>query len=470
MVEDEIVVSSLFLRAVEEDHIVALGTAPGKAAIALIRLSGANSKALASKLFKPYSASALVPRSAALGRIQSESGEVVDQVLMTWFPAPESYTGEDVVEVSCHGSLLIAGKIVELLVLAGARLAEPGEFTKRAFLNGKLDLAQAEAVRDLIESQTMFQARLAAEQLGGSVSRLLEPMRSTLVDILSQMETALEFVEDEVETENSARQLRRLDKLNKKLLSLETGFEFGKRVRGGMAVVIVGPPNAGKSSIFNALLRSERALVAAVPGTTRDAVSEVIDIEGLPVRLIDTAGIRKAKDSIEELGIEKTLESLGNADIVLFVLDRTQLFGPEEWEVWELIREKAAILILNKKDLSCQLRLPAELESLGLQMVATSALTGEGLEEVVAAIWREMNPLPAIDRDNFFLTSIRHYEAIVNTRKWLCRGIETYREGWSEEFPIHDFRKALGALGMITGDTSAEDILDQIFSTFCIGK
>ncbi len=457
------------LRASGEDHIVALATAPGRSAIALIRLSGPNPRSLVKGVFQPVSQQDLIPRRPTLGRITGEGGEVLDQVLLTWFPAPGSYTGEDVIEVSCHGSLLIVQQIIHGLICQGSRMAEPGEFTKRAFLNGKLDLVQAEAVRDLIESQTAFQARLAAEQLGGRLSRQLEPVRGQLVQILSHMETALEFVEDEVTPEGKETLLGRQQEITRDLGQLAAGFDLGRLVRAGMEVVITGSPNVGKSSIFNALLKNDRALVTAVPGTTRDAVSETISIEGLPARLVDTAGIREARDQVEKLGIEKTGEYLARADVILFVLDGNTAFGSGEREIWELIRERPTILVLNKRDLPRRLHLPRELQQ-GCQEVSTSALRGEGITHLVKALWREVTPETGVEKESFFLTNIRHYEAVRAAIRWMEKGIGAYQEGLSEEYPIYDFRKALESLGTITGETTVDDILDQIFSTFCIGK
>ena len=367
-----------------------------------------------------------------------------------------------------HPALL--NQLIHRIIDCGARLAEPGEFTRRAFLNGKLDLTQAEAVRDLIESQTLFQSRLATEQLGGSLSRLLEPIRTELINVLSHMETALEFVDDEVEPEQRKLLQQRLDRVQAQLSGLEEGFELGQLVRSGIAVAITGAPNAGKSSVFNALLKNDRALVTSIPGTTRDAVTEMISIQGWPARLIDTAGIRAARDQVEELGIRKTLEYLASADVVLFVLDGNRPFGSEEQEIWDLVRDKGTILVVNKSDLPQKIRLPPELKTSERQRISTSALNGDGLKDLLGAVWREVNLTSPVEKDTFFLTSIRHYEAIVRAREWLTKGMDAYRQGWSEEFPIHDFRKALEALGMITGDTTVEDILDQIFSTFCIGK
>ena len=457
------------LRASGEDHIVALATAPGRSAIALIRLSGPNPRLLVKGVFQPVWQQDLIPRRPTLGRITGEGGEVLDQVLLTWFPAPGSYTGEDVIEVSCHGSLLIVQQIIHGLICQGARMAEPGEFTKRAFLNGKLDLVQAEAVRDLIESQTAFQARLAAEQLGGRLSRQLEPVRGQLVQILSHMETALEFVEDEVTPEGKETLLGRQQEITRDLGQLAAGFDLGRLVRAGMEVAITGSPNVGKSSIFNALLKNDRALVTAVPGTTRDAVSETISIEGLPARLVDTAGIREARDQVEKLGIEKTREYLARADVILFVLDGNTAFGSGEREIWELTRERPTILVLNKRDLPRRLHLPRELQQ-GCQEVSTSALRGEGITHLVKALWREVTPETGVEKESCFLTNIRHYEAVRAAIRWMEKGIGAYQEGLSEEYPICDFRKALESLGTITGETTVDDILDQIFSTFCIGK
>ena len=457
-------------RASEEDHIVALATAPGKSAIALIRLSGPNPRLLVKGIFQSASQEDLIPRRPTLGQITGEGGEVLDQVLLTWFPAPASYTGEDVIEVSCHGSLLIVQQIIHGLLCQGARMAEPGEFTKRAFLRGKLDLPQAEAVRDLIESQTAFQARLAAEQLGGRLSRRLEPVRTKLVQILSHMETSLEFLEDEVTPEGKETLLGRQQEITRDLEQLAGGFELGRLVRAGIEVAITGSPNAGKSSIFNALLRNNRALVTAVPGTTRDAVSETISIEGLPARLVDTAGIREARDQVEELGIEKTREYLARSDVILFVLDRNAAFESGEREIWKLVRERPTILVLNKQDLPQRLLLPEELERSGCQEVSTSALRGEGMEHLAKALWREVTPETGVEKESFFLTNIRHYEAVRAAIRWMEKGICAYQEGLSEEYAIYDFRKALESLGTIVGETTVDDILDQIFSTFCIGK
>ena len=458
------------VRASEEDHIVALATAPGKSAIALIRLSGPNPRRLLKGVFLPANEEGLFPRRPTLGRIVGESGEVLDQVLATWFPAPASYTGENVIEVTCHGSLLIVQRIIHRLVGQGARMAEPGEFTKRAFLGGKLDLVQAEAVRDLIESQTAFQIRLAVEQLGGRLSKRLEPVRVGLVQILSHMETSLEFVEDEVTPEEREPLLERLREITRDLEKLAGGFELGRLVRAGIEVAITGSPNAGKSSIFNGLLRTNRALVTAVPGTTRDAISETISIEGLPARLVDTAGIREARDEVEELGIEKTKEYLASADVILFVLDGNAEFGSGEREIWELVRERATVLVLNKRDLPQHLHLPQELRDSGRQTIATSALRGEGLEELAKAVWREVTLETGVEKDSVFLTNIRHYEAVGAAIRWLEKGISAYGDGLSEEYPVYDFRKALESLGTITGETTVDDILDEIFSTFCIGK
>ena len=398
-------------------------------------------------------------------------GAPLDHVLVTWYPAPGSYTGEDVIEVSCHGSPAVVTAILDQIVLAGARLAEPGEFTRRAFLNGKLDLAQAEAVRDLIESHTIFQARIANQQLEGQLSRQLQPLKEQMVDVLSHMETSLEFVEDEVAPAAREELLARLSNVEGQLKALEGTFQIGRLVRDGIEAVISGAPNSGKSSIFNALLGSSRALVTSTAGTTRDVISEHIDLNGLPMRLLDTAGIRSAADEVEELGIEKARGHLKEADIVLFVLDQNIEFGALEKEIWIEVEGRPHIVVLNKNDLPLRMKLPDFIAHGPSDIVSVSALTGAGMEELRAAIWGTIaGSKDSVERDRLFLTNLRHRDLIRRARQFLKQGMRSYADGMSEEYPIYDFRRALTALGAITGEVSVDDILDRIFATFCIGK
>lgn len=454
----------------EMETIVALATPPGRGAISIVRLSGPRTRELLRAQFQANRSGEMPARRPLLGRFLDGDGQVLDRVLVTFFPRPHSYTGEDVGEVSCHGSPLLARRIVETLLRAGARLARPGEFTLRAFLNGKMDLAQAEAVRDLVQSQTAFQARIAAEQLGGKLSQTLQPLKQELVKILCHMETCLEFVEEKVEPEGRERLLEGLQRVDDRLRELEESFQLGHLVQAGITVAICGRPNSGKSSLFNSLIREDRAIVTALPGTTRDALTESIDLEGVPTRLVDTAGIREATELVETLGVKKSLEYLKQSDAVLFVVDGSEPWGEEDVRVWASIREKRSLLVVNKCDLAERVRIPAEISQACAGTVRVSALHGTHLDRLRRALWRLVAPEEALETERLLVTNLRHQRCIELARGHLASGMKAYREGLSEEFPLYDFRRALDALAEITGETTVEDILEQIFSTFCIGK
>ena len=452
----------------QDETIVAVATPPGRSAIALVRVSGLQARKLVSQQLQLQRD--WPRRQAFLARFLDRKGQSLDRVLITFFPAPASYTGEDLVEISCHGSPVLVGEMVESLLQSGARLAEPGEFTMRAFLNGKMDLAQAEAVRDLVESQTVFQAKVAAQQLEGSLSRRLQPVREQIVTTLCHMETALEFVEDEVNPEDRSRLAETIEDADRKLRELEESFQFGRLVQEGMRVLITGRPNAGKSSVFNTLIMNDRAIVTEIPGTTRDALTETIDLAGIPVRLADTAGIREASDPVERLGVEKSLEYLRESDAVLFVIDQSIPFDQEDFYIWEMVREHPCVLVVNKEDLPSRVAIPNEVEKGCLETVQVSALRQTHFQELKAALLRVSTQGQQLGSEGVMVTNIRHKQCLESARRHLRVGLEAYQSGMSEEFPLHDFRKALEALGQITGETTTEDILEQIFSTFCIGK
>lgn len=434
----------------------------------MIRISGPETRQLISRCFRP-SRQELFLRTPTVGHLLDLAGEAVDQVVVTLYAGPASYTGQDLAEVSCHGSPVIARKATEALVGAGARPAEPGEFTLRAFLNGKMDLAQAEAVRDLIESQTEFQAKVAAEQLEGRVSRALEPVKEEIIRILCHMETALEFVEDEVEPETREQMIEALEAVDQNLAQLAETFRWGRMIQEGAAVAIAGKTNVGKSSLFNALLAEERAIVTEIPGTTRDAVTETIDLGGILTRLADTAGIREADHPVERLGVKKSLEYIKQADAVLFVVDAGSAFDEQDRRIWNLIRDRPCVLVLNKEDLPRTLTVPNEVGSACVASVSISALQRTHLDDLKRALLGVF-AADAPEREGVLITHIRHRRCIDLARRHLQDGTSSYRSGMSEEFPSYDFRKALEALGQITGETSTEEILQQIFSTFCIGK
>ena len=449
---------------------MALSTPPGRSAIALVRVSGGQARELVSKRLENPGRAIWAARKAFLARLINREGQPLDRVLVIFFPGPASYTGEDLVEISCHGSPVLVEEVLEALLQEGARLAEPGEFTMRAFLNGKIDLAQAEAVRDLVESQTAFQARVASEQMEGRLSRRLQPIKEQIVTTLCHMETALEFVEDEVNPEGRARLAENIEEADRQLRELEDSFQLGKLVQEGIRVFITGRPNAGKSSIFNGLLLEERAIVTAIPGTTRDALTETIDLGGIPARLADTAGIRETSDPVERLGVEKSRQYLHESDAVLFVIDQSIPFDPEDLYIWEAVREHPCVLVLNKEDLPARVEVPAEIKKSCRETVRVSALKHSHFQELKAALLRTSTQERQLGGEGVLVANIRHRKCLEEARRHLRKGLEGYQSGMSEEFSLYDFRKGLEALGQITGETTTEDILEQIFSTFCIGK
>ena len=397
-------------------------------------------------------------------------GNRIDQVLLTYYAAPGSYTGEDVVEISCHGSPAVESQIVDGLLEDGARLAEPGEFTLRAFLNGKMDLAQAEAVRDLIRSQTTHQARIARDQLDGRLSRALRSVKERLVRVISHMETGLEFVEDPVEPDSRDHLLRDLQRISGRIGELEESYRVGRVLRDGFVATIIGRPNAGKSSVFNALCRQERAIVSSFPGTTRDAVDQTVDLEGIPMQLVDTAGIRRARNPVERLGVRKSLDYVGSSDLSLFVVDRSRDFSTEDARIWKELKDTPYLLVVNKVDLEAVVRIPSELEAGARGRSDVSALTGQGLDRLRRALRKAVAPDSDWERDRVVITDARHKGCLQRARQRLDAGMDAFRDGLSEEFPLYHLRGALTELDGVTGETTVEDLLGQIFSSFCIGK
>jgi tRNA modification GTPase len=407
-------------------------------------------------------------RRATLTQLRSTSDdEVLDQVLLTCFPGPQSLTGEDVVEISCHGSPAIVRRIVDATLELGAVLAAAGEFTLRALTNGKIDLAQAEAIRDLIAAQTDAAVKQAARQLNGELSNALDPFKQKLIDVIVLLESALEFVEDDL----PPPQLNQVDATLVSVLAgveqLSQSYSAGRLLQEGARVAITGRPNVGKSSLFNSLLRSERAIVTDVPGTTRDTLSESLDIGGVPVVLTDTAGLRETSDDVETLGIERTHRAMGDADLVLVVLDGSTEVGPEYRELLDRTAASRRIVVLNKCDLpdfrSSSRCVP------GVEAINVSARTGEGLSTLHHAIVAQLNSDSAED-GSLLITNARHYDLLCNAKRELEVARECLRDRHSEELVVAPLHNALKLLGQITGETTTEDILSEIFATFCIGK
>ncbi len=397
----------------------------------------------------------------------------IDEVVVTYFARPHSYTTDDIIEISAHGSPVVLRHIVELCVAAGARLAEPGEFTMRAFLNGRIDLTQAEAVRDLIDAQTLFQAKVAAQQLEGALSKRLQPIKQKLVELIAVLEAGIDFAEDDVSVLADTRILEQIAAVRIPLEQLGASFAYGKIVHEGLTLAIVGRPNVGKSSLFNRLVERDRAIVTATPGTTRDLVSETVAIEGIPVKLVDTAGIRGALDEAESIGIRKSKEALADADLVLVVIDASQEEPARDDELLGLVKNSAAILVENKSDL-IEGKIPASpklREKWGTQVViSTSALTGEGIRELRQLILQHIGGGARAEVESGFLTNIRHQGLVQESLTGLDAAERAVTAKVPHEMLLLDLYNALRPLDAITGATTTDDILNLIFSTFCIGK
>jgi len=409
-------------------------------------------------------ASSVVSRT----RVSDPHEHRIDEVVVTYFARPHSYTTDDIIEISAHGSPVILRHIVELCIAAGARLAEPGEFTMRAFLNGRIDLTQAEAVRDLIESQTLYQAKIAAQQLEGALSKRLQPVKQKLVELIAVLEAGVDFAEDDVSVLPDAAILERIAAVRRPLEQLAATFAYGKIVHQGLTLAIVGRPNVGKSSLFNRLVERERAIVTPTPGTTRDLVSETVAIGGIPIQLVDTAGIRQALDEAESIGIRKSMEALADADLVLVVLD---ISAPETTEDDELLRHaegRPTIVVGNKCDLNSTGQWPVSGD--GSSRIPASALTGEGIAGLRAEILRHIGGETGAQAEAGFLTNVRHRGLVQDSIAALDTSANAVKTRVPHEMLLLDLYSALRPLDAITGATTTDDILNLIFSTFCIGK
>ena len=453
----------------KKDTIVALSTPPGRSGIGVIRLSGEHALAytrnlLRDALFSPE------PNRAALRKIfDPQSHELLDQALITYFKAPHSFTGEEIIELSCHGSPVLLLHIVDALLALGARAADAGEFTLRALANGRLNLSQAEAVRDLIDAQTEAAVRQAARQLGGELSARLQPTKDALLEIIVPLESTLEFVEDDLPQLVLERISLQLTNLIQSLDILAATFRSGRLLKDGLKVALVGRPNVGKSSVFNSLLASDRAIVTEIPGTTRDSLSELLNIDGVPVLLTDTAGLRESNDPVEYLGIERTRRAIADADLILFVLDGSQPLTDEDRAIFANIVEDKHLIALNKSDLSNFDNLISAGIGDNSKCVAISAKTGEGLDALRAAI---LEPFKAgsAPETGFLITNARHFDLLRRSSDALRSSKVLVEQRASEDLILVGLYESLRYLDEITGETTPEDVLSQIFATFCIGK
>ena len=463
-----------------EDTIVAIATPPGRGGIGVVRLSGDHAIQIVSGLIH-FPKLPLETQHATLGVFHDpRSDRALDEVVVTCFRRPHSYTAEDVVEISCHGSPVISKFLVECCLEQGARAAEPGEFTMRAFLNGRIDLTQAEAIRDLIESRTLYQARVAAQQMEGVVSARLKPHKGVLVDLIARLEAGIDFAEDDVAVMDWAEVLARLETIRADLEKLVEGYEYGRIVREGLSLAIVGRPNVGKSSLFNRLLNEDRAIVTATPGTTRDLVAESASVGGIPLRFVDTAGIRETRDEAEKIGVEKSFQAIADSDLRLLVVDASKPWSEEDSQLLRRVRPLGALLIaLNKADLPAQLSeeevsgqlLAAGSESsLNASVVKTSALTGDGLGELKDKILRLATPARDAGMEGEIITNLRHQQLLKDSLRALAKAQQAASEQVHHEMLLLDLYDALRPLDALTGATDVEDLLGIIFSTFCVGK
>ena len=420
----------------------------------------------------------LVPTHAQLADIldpenqDAERATRIDEAVVTFFQSPNSYTREDVVEIAAHGSPVVLESLVRAAITRGARLARPGEFTERAFLSGRIDLTQAEAVRDLIEAQTLFQAKIASEQMEGSLSRRIQPIKQALVHLIAELEAGIDFAEDDIDVMPAAIIANRVATIIEPLQALAASFAYGRVVRDGISLSIVGRPNAGKSSLFNQLVQRERAIVTATPGTTRDLVTERVSLGGIPLDLIDTAGLRTAQDEAESIGIQKSREALADADVVLLVLDATaEALTHEEISLLEQMRTRRALVVLNKTDLVRGISGSEVVHSANRSRgaIETSALTGEGIsqlrEAILTLIRGEGNEV-----ESGLMTNVRQQQAVSETLQALQAAEQAIAAEVPHEMLLIDLHTALRSLDALTGATTADDILNLIFSTFCIGK
>lgn len=451
------------------DTIVALSTPPGRSGIGVIRLSGQSSLDLLKILVRDQHFAPEPNRVLLKGIHVPDRDELLDRALITYFKAPHSFTGEDVVELSCHGSPPLLLHVIDALLNSGARAADPGEFTLRALSNGRMNLSQAEAVRDLIDAQTLAAVQQAARQLNGELSARLQPFKDTLLEIIVPLESALEFVEDDLPEDITSHLVQRLETLIRRLRDLVDTFQSGRLLKDGIKITLIGRPNVGKSSIFNGLLLRERAIVTSIPGTTRDSLSELLNINGIPVLLTDTAGVRTSTDKIEQLGIERTEQAFVDADFVVVVIDGSQSLTDEDKDVLAKAMKRNYLVALNKSDLDTFNVSNVQITNNHVPIISVSARTRDGFDELINAM---MEPFTAhgIPETDFLITNARHYDLLKRTINSLQSSQELLKRGSSEEITLTGLHDALRFLGEITGETTPEDILTQIFSTFCIGK
>lgn len=458
-----------------EDTIAAVATAIGEGGIGIVRISGPLALEIVCRIFRPVSGRSLVDspsHTAVYGHVyEPQTGMDIDEVLILVMRAPRSYTREEVVEIHCHGGPVPLRHILSLVLDQGARLAEPGEFTKRAFLNGRLDLSQAEAVIDVIRAKTDASLRLAVGQLAGSFSALIRGLRQRILGLIARMEVTIDFPEEDIEELTGREVAEALDNICSELDSLLATVQTGRILREGLATAIIGKPNVGKSSILNALLGVERAIVTEIPGTTRDIIEEYVNIGGIPLRIVDTAGIHETADVVERLGVERSRQVASAADLILLVLDASAPLSAEDQTVLSMLSGRQSIIIINKTDLPSVLEL-AEVSRIAgdRPIIRISALERSGISDLERSIGEMVFSGQISQAECAFVSNVRHAHLLREVFRRLSEALTTVRGGLPPDCVIVDMRAAWEMMGEITGETAGEDILDEIFSKFCIGK
>ncbi len=448
-----------------KNTIAAIATPVGRSGIGVIRLSGTDSLAITRKLTNDENFSPK-PRFAHLKKVfDLETKEVLDEAIITYFKSPQSFTGEDIIEISCHGSPIILRQIIDFCLKLNARIAEAGEFSLRALANGRMNLSQAEAIRDLIDAQTIASARQSVRQLRGELSNELQPLKDELLDIIVVLESSLEFVEDDLPDFQTEKIKSKLLAIAESIGKIASTFQAGKLLREGIKVALVGRPNVGKSSLFNALLGQDRAIVTEIAGTTRDQIHEKLVIQNIPISLIDTAGLRETLDTVESIGVERSKRAMADADLVIVLLDGSQDLTDEDYQILAQTKDLSRLIAVNKIDIAEDFKFQIS----NFKSIKISAKTGEGLAELQNTIIKPFHPQD-IEQSGFLVSDARHNDLLLRANSEIETSIRLLEQKMSEEIVLIGLHNALRFLGQITGETSTEDMLTRIFSTFCIGK
>lgn len=456
-----------------DDTIAAIATAPGEGGIGIIRISGEKSLQVAQSIFKSKSGKMIKDynaRTLIYGTVVGNE-KVIDEVLVAYMKGPNSYTAEDVIEINCHGGFISVKKILELILSKDVRLAEAGEFTKRAFLNGRIDLSQAEAIIDVIKSKTDMAHEVAQSQLEGSLAKKIKDLRMNVTEVLAHLEVSIDFAEEDVEEITYQTLEEKALELRNEIKKLYDTAESGKILRDGLKTVIVGKPNVGKSSLLNSILGENRAIVTDIAGTTRDVIEEFVNIKGIPLKIVDTAGIRETEDVVEKIGVEKSRESFSTADLVIMVLDASRKLSEEDMEILESLKNKKTIVLLNKMDLEPQIELEKIEEFVNSEdIIKISALKHQGIEELQDKIEAMVYHGSVKNSSNLMITNSRHKDALFKAYESINDAISAIEQRMPYDFIEVDFKNIWDYLGYINGDTVREDLLDTIFANFCIGK